>query len=310
MNLDFIARPLGKLLYFIYNSFHFLDGSNNYVGIAIAYGLSIIIFTLVIKTCLLPLTLKQYKSTAKMQKVQPQIKEVQERHKNDKEKLNAELMKVYKENDVNPAGGCLPLLIQMPIIFTLYWVIVQPMKFMLSKSTEQIAGLITFANKIITDLNLTNIPKFKANSLGVEIDLINFFNKHVDQLANTKLLKPNELINMNFLGMQLGEKATYVPATIMADPGKYVPLLLLVIFGVVVTFISAKLSIPPKQLDAKKDATSSMTNSMLYLTPIMTLIFSFTLPAGVILYWIVGYVFQTFQQLYVNKHIYKRTGAK
>ncbi len=192
MNLDFIARPLGKLLYFIYNSFHFLDGSNNYVGIAIAYGLSIIIFTLVIKTCLLPLTLKQYKSTAKMQKVQPQIKEVQERHKNDKEKLNAELMKVYKENDVNPAGGCLPLLIQMPIIFTLYWVIVQPMKFMLSKSTEQIAGLITFANKIITDLNLTNIPKFKANSLGVEIDLINFFNKHVDQLANTKLLKPNE----------------------------------------------------------------------------------------------------------------------
>ncbi len=311
MNLDFIAKPLGQLLFFIYNSLSFLDGPDR-LGVGIAYGLSIIIFTLIIKLLLLPLTLKQYKSTANMQKIQPQVQEVQKRYKNDKEKLNTELMKVYKENNVNPAGGCLPILIQFPIIITLYWVIVQPLKLMLGKTPEQITSIINVANDIITKLNLT-IPKFELNAFGVEIKLLNFLNEHADKLVNNANIKVNELINMNFLGLELGHIPSFNPSVIFGPEMKiYLPLLILPILGVVTTFISAKISMPPKIEGAKKEdgPASSMQNSMLYIGPIMTLIFSFQLPASLVLYWSVGYIFQIFQQRYVNKHIYKRTGKQ
>ncbi|MFA6308495.1 MAG: YidC/Oxa1 family membrane protein insertase [Clostridia bacterium] len=319
MNLDFIAIPLGHFLNFIYTSLKFLDPSDTQ-SVAFAYGLSIILFTLIIKTVLLPLTLKQYKSTAKMQKVQPQIKELQTRHKGDKEKLNTEMMKVYKENNVNPAGGCLPLLIQFPIIITLYWVIIQPLKFMLGKTPEQVTNLIAAANKIITENHL-GISLF--NKTSNEIDILNFFNSNIkligsnwDALVGNVNLKVGELINMNFLGLHLGEKAQYSPSLLFGPKaGIYIPLLLLVIIGVAATFISAKLMMPPKAdpaAVAKKEAgpASSMQNSMLYIGPIMTLFFAFAFPAGVVLYWTVGYIFQVFQQLYVNKNIHHRSEAK
>ena len=84
MNLDFIAYPLGRFLYFIYNTIAFGN-----------YGLALILFTVIVRLALLPLTIKQYKSTAKMQQIQPKIQEIQKRYKNDKEKLNTELMRVY-----------------------------------------------------------------------------------------------------------------------------------------------------------------------------------------------------------------------
>ena len=102
-----IADVLGKYLYFIYNTIAFEN-----------YGLAIIIFTVTIKLVLLPLTLKQLKSSARMQEVQPKIQELQKRYKNDREKLNQELMKFYQENKINPAAGCLPILVQLPILFS------------------------------------------------------------------------------------------------------------------------------------------------------------------------------------------------
>jgi hypothetical protein len=95
MSLDIIARPLGEFLLFIYNTLAFHN-----------YGLAILTFTLVVKLVLLPLTVKQYRSSAKMQELQPLIQEIQKRYKNDKEKLNQEMIKVYQENNYNPAGGC------------------------------------------------------------------------------------------------------------------------------------------------------------------------------------------------------------
>ena len=127
---DFITVPLGQFLYFVYNTVAFKN-----------YGVSVIIFTIIIKLVLLPLTVKQYRSTSKMQEIQPLIQDIQRRYKNDKEKMNQELMKVYQEHKYNPASGCLPMLIQLPVIFSLYWVINQPLKFLLRKSAEQIAAL-------------------------------------------------------------------------------------------------------------------------------------------------------------------------
>ncbi len=84
------------------------------------WGICIIIFSIVLKILLYPLTHKSFESTSKMQKVNPIIKEIQKKYKKDPQTMNAELRKVYKEHGVNPLGGCLPMLLQMPIIFALY----------------------------------------------------------------------------------------------------------------------------------------------------------------------------------------------
>jgi len=87
------------------------------------YGISIILMTILIRLILYPLMQKQMVSMREMQKIQPLMKEVQEKYKNDKERLNKELMTLYKEYKVNPMGGCLPLLIQMPILILLFQVL-------------------------------------------------------------------------------------------------------------------------------------------------------------------------------------------
>lgn len=114
--MNLIAGPLGSLLNFLY-------------GVVSNYGLAIILFTLIIKLVLLPLTIQQLKQTKQMSEVQPKLKELQEKYKNDKEKLNIKTMELYKEHKVNPVGGCLPLLIQLPIIFGLFAVLREPTKY-------------------------------------------------------------------------------------------------------------------------------------------------------------------------------------
>lgn len=89
-------------------------------GIFGDYGLAIIAITILIKVVLLPLTLKQDKSMRAMKKIQPEIEKIKEKYKNDPQTLNQKTMELYKEYKVNPAGGCLPLLLQMPILFALF----------------------------------------------------------------------------------------------------------------------------------------------------------------------------------------------
>ena len=90
------------------------------------YGLSIIVLTIVIKVVLLPLGVKQIKSMQAMQSIQPKVKELQKKYKGNKAKIQEETMKLYKEAGVNPLGGCLPLLLQFPILIAMYAVIRAP----------------------------------------------------------------------------------------------------------------------------------------------------------------------------------------
>ncbi|MGC9196134.1 MAG: membrane protein insertase YidC [Syntrophobacteraceae bacterium] len=104
---SFLAKPLLAVLQWIYG----------YVG---NYGLAIILLTIMIKIIFWPLTHKSYTSMQKMKKLQPKIQQIREKYKDDREKLNQELMQVYKTYKVNPAGGCLPMLLQIPVFFALY----------------------------------------------------------------------------------------------------------------------------------------------------------------------------------------------
>ncbi len=105
-----LLRAFGTVLAFLYD-------------IVKQYGIAIILLTILIRTALLPLTIKQTRSMAQMQQIQPVIKELQRKYKGNRQKLNEELMKVYKEHKVNPLGGCLPLLMQFPFFIALYAVL-------------------------------------------------------------------------------------------------------------------------------------------------------------------------------------------
>ena len=104
---DWIVQILFQILAFIQN-------------FAVDWGLSIIILVLIVRLLLTPLLLKSTKSTARMQVLQPKLQEIQERYQDDPQRMNEEMQKFYSENKFNPFGGCLPLLIQMPILFALF----------------------------------------------------------------------------------------------------------------------------------------------------------------------------------------------
>ena len=114
--MGIIAVPFGYLLTFIYN----LVGN---------YGISLIILTVLVKLILYPLYFKQIKSTASMSSLQPKMKAIQEKYKNDKEKMNEEMAKLSKNENFNPMGGCLPTLIQIPILWGLFTLLRNPIRY-------------------------------------------------------------------------------------------------------------------------------------------------------------------------------------
>ncbi len=106
-------RPIGKVMLFVLTAMHRVISN---------YGIVIILFSIMIKLVVYPLTHSSYKSTTKMQEIQPLISELREKYKDDAQRINKETMKLYKEYGVNPVGGCLPMLLQMPILFALFTV--------------------------------------------------------------------------------------------------------------------------------------------------------------------------------------------
>ena len=136
--IGWIAKPLGYFLGWLYD----IVGS---------YGIAIVIFTIVVKICLYPLYAKQMKSTVGMSKLQPKMKALQNKYANDKEMLNAKMAELYREEGINPAGGCLPMLIQMPIIFGLFALLRNPLAYM--GSSEQMIFAIHESFLWMTDLS-------------------------------------------------------------------------------------------------------------------------------------------------------------
>lgn len=111
--IGFIAQPLGVLLTYLY-------------GFIQNYGITLLVFTLIVKLCLYPLYSKQIRSTARMSEMQPKMKELQAKYADDRQTLNAKTMELYKSEKFNPMAGCLPALIQMPIIFGLFALLRNP----------------------------------------------------------------------------------------------------------------------------------------------------------------------------------------
>jgi len=109
----FIIQPFSRGILWLLKFFH---------SFGINYGVILILFAFLVRFITGPLTKKSFESTQKMQAIQPQLKKMQEKYKNDSQKLNTEMVKMYRENGVNPLGGCFPMLLQMPLLFALFMV--------------------------------------------------------------------------------------------------------------------------------------------------------------------------------------------
>lgn len=296
----FITRPLGTIISWIYN-------------VVENYGLAIILFTIIVKLIILPLQIKSQKAMKKQQKIQPIIAELQKKYANDQQKLQTEMMKVYKENNVSMTGGCLPLLIQMPILFGLYKVIQSPLTY--------IKG-IDFSNLAIID----SVKQIVAEMTEKFPDVIgNLANSTVEQLTkhyqiqlttwSDLLGKTAELgwdVNFNFLGLDLSKVPSASIAPIMAGDFSNMSTVLLILipaFAVLTTWLSMKQtqnSSASQNNSSANDTAQSMSKSMTMMMPIMTGFFTFTLPSGIGIYWIISSITQILQYYFLNKYLDKR----
>ncbi|NMA67217.1 MAG: membrane protein insertase YidC [Clostridiaceae bacterium] len=300
--LSAIALVFGKLMYFIYNTIGFHN-----------YALSLVFFTLVYKLILLPLSIKQTKSSQRMQELQPELQRIQARYKNDKEKLQEETMKFYQENNYNPTSGCLPLLIQLPILIALFYVIRMPMTYMFSVPAKAIGemtivsvdnGYLSYGNigketyDEIKDNPIDVYSKFTQRDYYFEIKLIDVINNHPEILEENQSLTDSTkktLSNFNikmFKIFNLGVQPTYNLKTISQDPALYIPPLILLLIAVITTFVTSKLMMPPmpeSQGKDKQNANAGCTGKgMMWMSPLMTLWIGSSTPSGLSLYWIIN----------------------
>lgn len=266
---DIINVPLGYLfrgIYFLVNN----------------YGFTIILFTLAIKLILLPLNIKQQKSMKKMQALQPRIAKIQEKYAQDKEKQSQETMKLYQEAGANPMGGCLPMLIQLPILFALYNIIRKPMSYIMMLSKDKV---IEIGKLILGDgFNFETEQIKVATQLGGNMDKVG------------GLVNSSDVINFSFFGFDLSVTPTF---QFISQHMEYI-LIPLLAGGTtyLVSVISSKLT----GNAANNDAASSM-KTMNVIFPLMTAWFAISLPAGLGLYWTVSNLFQIAQMYLLNQYL-------
>lgn len=304
-----IVQPMGFIIEFIYN---FIPN----------YGVALILFTILIKLLILPLNLKSQRSMVKQQKLMPQIQELQRKYANDKEKLNKEMMELYQANGANPATGCLPLLLQFPIIIGLFQVIQKPLSYMLRVNFNAPENI----NKVIELQQIVaNNPDLSAMAPGGFLEstmegLANNFQIAMSNFAANPAVQgfSDWVINFNFLGLDLsrypsevwGPLNSLLTGQVSPQLWTTLPLLLIPVLSGLTSWLLSKMSgSNSPQTSAAADGTNtaaSMNKSMMLMMPIMSILFTFSLPAGVGLYWIVSNVAQMIQQYFTVVYFKKK----
>ena len=265
---DIINIPLGYLFKVIYSLV------NN-------YGFTIILFTLAIKIVLLPLNIKQQKSMKKMQALQPKISKIQEKYANDKEKQSQETMKLYQETGVNPMGGCLPTLLQFPILIALYNIIRKPMSYIMMLGKDEIlkiAEIITGKSGEFATLN--------------QIDLATKLESSLDKIGD--MVSKSDIINFKFFMFDLSVTPSFSYIT------EHIEYILIPLLAGGTTYLVSVLSSKMAGNNQNNDAANSM-KTMNAIFPFMTAWFAITLPAGLGIYWTISNLFQVAQMYLLNR---------
>lgn len=251
------------------------------------YGVAIIIFTLLTKLLLMPLTIKQQKSMRKTQEMQKELAEIQRLFKGDQNRIAEETQKLYSKYGVSPMSGCLPMLIQFPLIMVLYQVVREPITYILGKSPALIEGAASVLG-IETEKNFY-----------LQLDIMNKLTDNPSLVEGIEGFAASDIINFNFLGINLGKIPTIDFGTIGENPGIYLPLLLIPILAAATTYLQTMIMNKlngNKQSGEANDQAQMMTKGMSFMMPIMILVMAFSVPASLGLYWIIGNIFQIGQQ--------------
>lgn len=272
-----IVEPFGWLLKICYN----LVGN---------YGVAIIIFTLLSKLVILPFQMKSKKSMMEMQKLQPKLRELEKKYKDDKERYALETQKLYKKEGVSMFGGCLPMLITLPIMIGLYSVVRQPLTYIFDITPEQIQALADAFRAAGAKITSTS-------GYMLQIDVSSLLSKYPDIVAS---ITPNLTdLDFNFLGIDLSLIPNF----------KYITILWII---PVLSGLTAWLSnilirrSQGTQLTEQAAATNGMMNIMM---PLMSVWIAFMVPTSLGLYWIISNVLTAVQEPILTAY-YKNKAKK
>jgi YidC/Oxa1 family membrane protein insertase len=254
-----------------------------------SYGGAIMLLTLAIMVVLTPLTLKGTRSMLAMQRLQPELRKLQVKYKDDREKLNQEMMAFYKENNINPVGGCLPLLIQMPVFFVLYRV------------------LFGLTRRAPYGYDLGSAYGMEIAGQGAFERFGDFQPEHVNQ--NTDLYRDLSATNrMSSFGMDLAESAQ----KILSSEGfvHALPYIVLVLIVAATSYIQQKQVSGRQQAGGAPNPMNQQQQMLLKIMPLFFVFISFTLPAGIVLYFVVSNLYRVGQQAFITRTMYADAGGK
>ena len=279
-----ISNLFGYLLNWLYEIF------NN-------YGVAIIIFSVILRIILIPITIKQQKAMKKSAKMQEKMNEIQKKYKNNPEKLNQETIDLYKREKMSPFTGCLSSILQIVIILAVFYLVSKPLTYMKKIDSDLI-------DKYVTEIKEEN----GSNSAYSEIEVI----------QKKSAQDSNVYINMDFLGLDLSK----VPNQNLTDFKVYI----IPILYVITSFISIKMTNnmqtkkkkdevklieaadgdkeETKEQDPQEEALESMqemSKSMTYMMPIMSIFIAFIAPLGLALYWLVSNILMIIERIIINK---------
>jgi YidC/Oxa1 family membrane protein insertase len=263
-----------------------------------SYGLAIILLTVAVRIIILPLSIKQTKSMREMTRIQPEVKKIQAKHKGDRQKMNEEMMALYKEHGVNPFGGCAPLLLQFPLLIALFYVVRTPLKYMGYTSPtipDEVKNIFIAPIDFIPKEGITGILRTLQGSTLAEdlranaVQVYDFLGLKLQCSANGILRPPSTT---------LLEKATDATQQLNESCGSglmsALPYLILVLLMGFTTYYQQK------QMQARQDTTNNpqaaQMQMFMKIMPIMLMFFAFTFPTGVVLYWLTTNVWTIAQQ--------------
>jgi YidC/Oxa1 family membrane protein insertase len=277
MNFEFLFTMFGTVLAVLYQ-------------LRQSYAFMIIGLTLIVMVVVTPLTLKATRSMLMMQQLQPELKKLQSRYKDDRQQLNEEMLKFYKENNINPVGGCLPLLVQTPVFLVLYSVL---------------RGLTLRVTTMGSNTGWVTGQQVTGQSLTKPPHVLHVFDPQY--VPHDSLLYKNLSVStsMQSLGMDLSRSATDIFSTsglIAALP-----------YIILIALVALTAFVQQRQIQARNTGTAAVNpqqQAIMKIMPFFLPIFSFTLAAGLVVYFVVSNTYRVGQQWFISRSIYGKHEAK
>ena len=278
--MQFIMKIFGWPLGFVMLGCYLVTGNN--------YALAIVLFTIVTRLICLPLSIKQQKEQAKMALFKPKLDSIQKKYANNREKYNEEVQKLYTEEGYNPMSGCLPTLIQFPILFGVIDVVYRPIYHVLRVGTNVINEMIAAANAAGAAI--------QTSSYYSEIELMKEVKAQPELFSafDSAVVEKIQNFDMTFFGLDLSVQPKFA---LTYDGGFNWYLLIPVaclVFQLVQTIYMQKKN--PTQQEA-----GAGMNLMFYVMPLFSAYICFIVPAGAGFYWAISAIVMLLQSIFLNK---------